>query len=114
MSDLSKVDWRGPQPAPNELAKRLKANFPSITRTGIYNDRNVAGTKKKSSHAEGRAIDIHLSVLIPEEKMLGDQLFRALIRKAAGLGIDNAIWNTQIWSHRHGGPRPYHGQNPHK
>ena len=113
MADLSKVNWHGPQPAPKELAKMLKLNFPQITQTGIYNDRNVAGTTKKSSHAEGRGLDIHLSAFVPEQRMLADQLYPVFIRKASQLGIDNVIWNKQIWSKTKGGPRLYTGQNPH-
>jgi hypothetical protein len=113
MSDLSKVNWKGPQPVPKELAPTLKANFPQITQTGIYNDRNIAGTQKKSAHAEGRALDIHLNAHVAEQKMLGDQLFKVLIRKALALAIDNVIWNRQIWSQKQGGPRAYAGHSPH-
>lgn len=113
MTNLAKINWKGPQPAPKQLAKQLRANFPQITQMGIYNDRNIAGTNKKSAHAEGRAIDIHLSASEPEQRSLGDQLYHALIRKAKSLGIDNVIWNRQIWSQAHGGPRPYMGENPH-
>jgi hypothetical protein len=113
MSDLSKINWSGPQPVPKELAKRLKDNFPQISQTGIYNDRNIAGTQKKSAHAEGRALDIHLNAFKPEQRMLGDQLFKVLIRKASALDINNVIWNRQIWSQNKGGPRAYTGNSPH-
>ncbi len=56
------IDWRRAQPLPRALANYLKANFLQISATGIYNDRNIAGTNKKSAHAEGRALDIHLNV----------------------------------------------------
>ena len=49
-----KINWDGPQPAPAYLGGLLRANFPQISATGIYNNRNVAGTSRKSSHAEGR------------------------------------------------------------
>jgi hypothetical protein len=113
MTDHGKINWKGPQPAPRRLARRLRTNFPQITRTGIYCDRYIAGTHIKSAHAEGRALDIHLSALESEQRTLGDQLFRVLIRKALPLGIVNVIWNRQIWSRSRGGPRPYHGVNPH-
>ena len=113
MTDFSKINWKGPQPAPVHLAKRLRVNFPQITSTGIYNDRNVAGTEKKSSHAEGRALDIHLSANNPDQLSLGNQLFDVLIRKASVLGIDNVIWNRQIWSQVHKYKRPYNGKSPH-
>ena len=78
----SKNNWKGPQPAPLHFGRLLRANFPQITQTGIYNDRNIAGTSKKSAHAEGRALDIHLSANDPSQKSLGDQLYNAIIRKA--------------------------------
>ena len=78
----SKNNWRGPQPAPRYLGRLLRANFPQITETGIYNDRNVAGTSKKSSHAEGRALDIHLSAQNPDQKSVGDRLFHTIILRA--------------------------------
>jgi len=113
MTDPMGVNWKGPQPAPRHLAGRLRANFPQITQTGIYNDRKIAGTQRKSAHAEGRALDIHLSAIDPEQRSLGDQLFRALIRRAGSIGVDNVIWNRQIWSQAKGGPRAYTGANPH-
>ena len=106
-------NWKGPQPAPRYLGRLLRANFPQITATGIYNDRNVAGTTKKSSHAEGRAIDIHLSAADPEQKVIGDRLFDAIIHRARSMGVDNAIWNKQIWSTKHPTKRGYHGQSAH-
>jgi flagellar protein FlgJ len=109
---LDHVNWRRAQPLPTALAKYLKANFLQISETGIYNDRNVAGTNKKSSHAEGRALDIHLSVHRPDEKLIADQLYRIFVEAAHETGIDNVIWNRKIWS-RARGQHGYHGQNPH-
>ena len=109
----SKNNWKGPQPAPRYLGRLLRANFPQISQTGVYNDRNVAGTSKKSSHAEGRALDIHLNANDPDQKVLGDQLFQAIILRSRSMGVDNVIWNHQIWSVAHPSPRPYHGQKPH-
>lgn len=113
MTDLSKVNWKGPQPAPIYLSHLLRTNFPQITQIGIYNDRYIAGTTTKSPHAEGRAIDIHLNARDPEQRGLGDQLVLVFTRKARQLGIDNVIWNHQIWSVSYSGPRSYIGQNPH-
>jgi hypothetical protein len=107
------IDWKKAQPLPKAVAQALRVNFPMITATGIYNDRNVAGTNKKSSHAEGRAIDIHLNANQPSQRLVGDQLFQALIDAAHATGIDNVIWNRQIWSTRHPMLRPYRGANPH-
>ena len=110
-----KINWKGPQPAPRYMANLLTANFPDVKKTGIYNDRNVAGTNKKSSHAEGRALDFHLDATDPSQKALGDRLFDAIIRKAEKIGVDNVIWNREIWSvgKKVGGKRKYNGKNPH-
>lgn len=107
-----KINWHQAQPLPTGLAKYLKANFLQISATGIYNDRNVAGTNKKSAHAEGRALDIHLSVSRPDEKLIADRLYRIFIEAAYQTGIDNVIWNRTIWS-RSRGAHHYNGQNPH-
>ena len=106
------VNWHRAQPLPTALAKYLRANFLQITATGIYNDRNVAGTHTKSAHAEGRALDIHLSVKHPDQKLIADDLYRIFIEAASQTGIDNVIWNRKIWSQAKG-QHTYHGQNPH-
>jgi hypothetical protein len=106
------INWHRAQPLPAALAKYLKVNFLQISETGIYNDRNIAGTSKKSAHAEGRALDIHLKVDDPEDKLIGDNLYRIFIEVADQTGIDNVIWNRTIWS-RARGQHAYQGQNPH-
>ena len=72
-------------------------------------------TNKKSSHAEGRALDFHLDATDPSQKALGDRLFDAIIRKAEKIGVDNVIWNREIWSvgKKVAGKRKYNGKNPH-
>jgi hypothetical protein len=107
------IDWKRAQPQPKAVARALRVNFPMITATGIYNDRNVAGTNRKSSHAEGRAIDIHLNANKPNDRVVGDELFHILIDAAHATGIDNVIWNRQIWSTRRPTIRQYSGANPH-
>jgi hypothetical protein len=117
---LNKVSWQQAQPLPREIAKYLRFNFPQVTQTGIYEPRTIRGTNIPSAHAEGRAIDIHLRACKPNEKLVGDLLFRVLIESAYQTGIDNVIWNRQIWSMEHKGPRPFVGKyrngalrNPH-
>jgi hypothetical protein len=98
----------------------IHANFPQARNLGIYVCREIKGTNIKSAHAEGRALDIGLRADLPGEKVIGDQLFRLLIESARKSGIDNIIWNRQIWSVSLGGPRPWVGhyksgaaKNPH-
>ena len=111
-SQSKPIDWRRAQPLPAALAKYLKANFLQISETGIYNDRNIAGTQKKSAHAEGRALDIHLRVNHPDEKLIADRLYRIFIEADHETGIDNVIWNRRIWS-RARGEHAYVGVSPH-
>lgn len=107
------TNWGKAQPAPKALWTLVHAYFPQVRNLGIYNDRNVAGTKKKSGHAEGRAIDLGLLAGRPSEKALGDQLFRILISTHQELGLDHVIWNRQIWSQTRGGPRRHTGTSAH-
>ena len=120
MGDLTNVNWNQSQPAPKQAIRTIHANFPQTKNLGIYVCRNIKGTNTKSAHAQGRALDIGLNALRPEEKVIGDALFHALIRVAHHSGIDNVIWNRQIWSVEKGGPRAWVGnykngapKNPH-
>ena len=105
--------WNGPQPAPRALWQAVHSNFPVTRNLGIYNRRNVAGTHTPSHHAEGRALDIGLNATIRDEKLLGDQLYVLLIASANDLGLDEIIWNRQIWSSRRPHLHPYTGHSPH-
>lgn len=60
--------WNGPQPALLLLRHLIYANLPQIHQIGIYNARNVAGSSKRSLHAEGRAADIYLNAFVATEK----------------------------------------------
>jgi hypothetical protein len=108
------TNWQHAQPGPTTLRNHIRNNFPDLQRIGIYNDRNIAGTKTKSHHAEGRALDVYVSVLNPWEKQLGDLLFRAFIDLSRSLGADDVIWNRQIWSTSRPKVRVYMGHNPHR
>lgn len=107
------TDWNKPQPAPKALWDIVHANFPRARNLGIFNKRNVAGTNKASSHSEGRALDIGLLAASPEERGLGDQLFRIFIANVAELGMSNVIWNRHIWSTTLPTVRHYTGKNKH-
>lgn len=115
-----KINWAQDQPAPQRAIRMIHANFPHVRNLGIYVCRNIKGTNIRSAHAEGRALDIGLRADLPGEKAIGDQLFHVLIDSARRSGIDNVIWNRQIWSVSQGGPRPWGGhyksgsaKNPH-
>ena len=107
------INWNGPQPAPVALWQLIHANFPIARNLGIYENRNIAGTDTKSHHAEGRALDIGLLVTMAPEKVLGDRLFQIFIDSMIGLGMDEVIWNRQIYSSAKPTIHTYTGQNPH-
>jgi len=106
------INWQQNQPAPAHAIRMIHANFPQVKNLGIYVCRNIKGTTTKSAHSEGRALDIGINANKPEEKVVGDALFHALIRAAHKSSIDNIIWNRQIWSVSKGGPRPWIGNYP--
>ena len=80
--------------------------------SGFAYGRNVAGASRESAHGEVRALDIHLSLDRPGQKLIADRLYQILIETAYQAGIDNVIWNKKIWS-RARGQHPYRGKNPH-
>lgn len=105
--------WNGPQPAPLALRHLIYANLPQIHRMGIYNVRNIAGSSKQSLHSEGRAADIYLSAFVAVEKALADRLFAVFVDCARSMGLEEVIWNHQIWSHAKSRAHRYTGVNPH-
>jgi hypothetical protein len=113
MVDLARVNWNKAQSAPLALYHIVHSNFPETNNLGIYVVRNVAGTKKLSLHATGRALDIGLSAFDPEQKFLGDQLFKLFIKYGSQIGPDHVIWNRKIWSPIKTDPRSYTGKSPH-
>ncbi len=120
MADPKPINWAQNQPAPTHAIRMIRANFPKVANLGIYVCREIKGTSTKSAHAQGRALDIGVNAHRPAEKVVGDGLFHALIHAAHESGIDNVIWNRQIWSVEKGGPRPWVGnysngapRNPH-
>lgn len=106
------INWHQSQPAPKNAIRFIHANFPQVRNLGIYVCRDVKGTHVRSSHAEGRALDIGLRADLPAERLIGDQLFHAIIVSATRSGIDNVIWNRQIWSLSHPAIRPFVGNYP--
>jgi hypothetical protein len=105
--------WNGPQPAPQALWGLIHANFPQTRFDGIYNPRNIAGTNTPSLHAEGRALDIGLNVNKPSEKVIADRLFDIFVDLAGQMGLQEIIWNRQIWSTARPVVHPYTGHDAH-
>jgi hypothetical protein len=74
------------------------------------------GKHSASLHAEGRALDWHLSVRNPAEKREGQRLINLLLAPdragnmhalARRMGIQEIIWNCQGWYTGDGGMQPY-------
>jgi hypothetical protein len=107
------VNWNGPQPAPRALWRLIHTNFPQARFLGIYARRNIAGTNRPSLHAGGRALDIGLLVASTIEKIIGDGLFQAFVELGSRMGLEEVIWNRQIWSRTRPMVHPYHGSSPH-
>lgn len=109
----SQQQWNGPQPAPRALWDLVHANFPQTRFDGIFNPRNIAGTNTPSLHAEGRAVDIGLSVGVPLEKTIGDSLFGIFVDLAGQMGLQEIIWNRDVWSTQRPVVHTYTGHDPH-
>ena len=107
------INWNGPQPSPLALWRLARINFPQVRNLGIYVRRNIAGTNSPSLHSEGRAIDLGLLVSNPTEKLIGSQIFQAFADLGAQIGLQEVIWNRQIWSEHRPQVRAYTGANPH-
>lgn len=92
----------------NSVCEALK-----IRSAGIFNVRTVRGGTALSLHAEGRAVDFALNAGKPEELKLGDSLRDLLIKHSDDLGVQEIIWNREIWTCRTLACRPYAGVSPH-
>jgi hypothetical protein len=80
---------------------------------------NTANPAQMSVHAEGRALDWMANAGVPAQRRAVNR-FRARLaadnwRLARAMGIQELIWNRQIWTsyHHSEGWRAYTGPNPH-
>jgi N-acetylmuramoyl-L-alanine amidase len=114
---------RGPQPGTIRLRDEFRRRYAGRS-MGIFNCRNVVGGTRLSLHGEGRALDWGLNASDPAECAAADAIVAELLATdAAGnthalarrMGIQEIIWNRQIWSAGRAaqGLRPYGGTNPH-
>lgn len=89
--------------------QRLAKKF-GVTNVGGYNDRNIAGSNKKSDHAFGLALDF-----MGEVGPKLDGLSKYAVENARELGVKYVIYNGHIWSAERSdqGWRMYDGANPH-
>jgi hypothetical protein len=108
----------GPSAGATKLLNYLKSTFQGRS-MGVYNCRNVRGGKSKSLHSEGRAIDWGLNAnnaaTLAEGNKIRDWLVGNGAANAKNMGVQEVIWNRQIWSSSKAaqGMRSYGGTNPH-
>jgi len=91
----------GPTAGARNLADYLHRNYGSYKQSQIYHCRNVRGGSSVSLHGEGRAVDYFTS------GSAGTEIFNHLIQIACNNGIQDVIFNRQIWTSR--GIKPYYG-----
>jgi hypothetical protein len=105
----------GPTPGALNLQDWICNRSPwraAVTNLGIYNCRTIAGSRRLSSHASGRAGDSGVRI-IPGGHPAGHELARWLVANAAVLGVQEVIWNRQRWDNQTRRWRPYTGVSPH-
>lgn len=77
-----------------------KFNRPNHPSKGVggFNNRPKRGGGF-SRHSEGRACDIYVNTQDLYLRYLGDALFTRFAASARPLGIEDLIWDTQVWSY---------------
>ncbi|HEX8647503.1 MAG TPA: N-acetylmuramoyl-L-alanine amidase [Thermoleophilaceae bacterium] len=115
---------RGPQPGTIRLRDEFRRRYVGRS-MGIFNCRPVRGGTTLSLHGEGRALDWGLNANDETERAAADAIVAELLATDADgnthalarrMGIQEIIWNRQIWSagsRAAQGLRPYGGTNPH-
>ncbi len=105
----------GPTPGAKALLAYLLDRYSYAESQGIYNCRKVRGGNSRSTHSEGRAVDLKIPVgrggsARPE---LGDPVVRLLASQGKRLGIQRLIYNRQSWSAAAPSGKHYGGKHPH-
>jgi len=88
------------------LKDAMQERWPSRS-LGIYNCRNVAGSSRRSSHAEGRAYDHQWF-----DRVSGFKIADTLVANCGDLGVQRVIWWRRIWTWGEGWD-DYGGESPH-
>lgn len=92
----------GARPGATALYGYIRERF-GLRGLGIYNCRPVntrLPSRRKSVHADGRALDKAADAFDPLGLAVGDQLASWLVRNAELLGIQYIIWNGRQWGGR--------------
>jgi hypothetical protein len=106
------------QPGAVALSAGIRASRFGGSNLGIYNCRTIAGRAVRSTHGEGRAIDIGYPVLrtatgVRYANPRGTATVKWLRANAGRLGIQTIIWNRRIYSRRNPTGAAYRGVSPH-
>jgi hypothetical protein len=135
---LQMTNWNVDQPAVVYLRKLVVAQFPVIPyhwaamtnvdpknrkKKRVYETHPLQGVGgynlrttehgNPSDHAAGRAADIYVNTRNPLLNAIGEALFAGFIANASALGMEQLIWNGQIWSSARPYLHPYHGNETH-
>ena len=112
--DRAHYDWargcaHGAQRGARDLARFMNRYAPRGESWGIFNCRKTRGGSNYSLHAEGRALDWHLSIHNRADRAQAQKIITMLLgrdgkgRKAAlarRIGVQEIIWNCRIFSVR--------------
>lgn len=122
--DGGAINWNRNQPIIHFLRHWMPFYFPFIRGRGLH-DSGVGGFNSANreghdgvirgpgAHKEGRAADIYIRAFRPNERSVGDGLFKIFMTHSRELGVESVTWNRQIWTNdARGGPRPF-GGDPH-
>jgi hypothetical protein len=96
----------------NRNAPRFRETH-SLHGVGGYKNRTTE-FGNPSLHASGRAADIYVKTANPLLKAIGDQLFKGFTTQGPLIGLEEVIWNRQIWSRSHPTIQQYQGSKTHE
>lgn len=93
----------------------ISETFPLLQTPGHGLHRSGVGglSQRGRYHPTGRAADIFFNANDPDERFIGDRIFRMFRVYANDLGTDHVIWRRQIWSAQNPRTRAYGGTSPH-
>ena len=109
----TKLDDSGLTDRAEKVRQDVEAAFGSLSLGGFAPGGVHSGHMKGSAHYEGRAIDIFVRPVSPENKRRGWAIAQYLVAQAVRLGIEHVIFDDRIWtagSHSTQGWGDYHPQ----
>ena len=101
------------------LRRWIPAIFPTVrvtcaSRSGVRACvRHLIETRSFSMRSADHAADIYVDASDLTQRHIGDGLFALFVEWHADLGVDQVIWNGQIWTKKHNKLRAYCSAQPH-